>query len=56
MNEFSVKSVTKFICECCHFECSRKYDWNRHISTSKHTNRALLNDFEQKSVKKRTRI
>jgi len=53
MNEFSVKSVNKFRCECCDFECSRKYDWNRHISTDKHKGRVVLNDFEQKSVKKR---
>jgi hypothetical protein len=52
MNELSVKNVNNFNCKNCHFECSRKYDWDRHISTRKHKNRTLLNDFEQKSVKK----
>lgn len=53
MNELSVKNVNNFNCKKCHFECSRKYDWDRHMSTRKHKNRTLLNDFEQKSVKKR---
>ena len=52
MNELSVKSVPKHLCEICDFECSRKYDLDRHMSTSKHKNRALLNEFEPKCVKK----
>jgi len=27
----------KFYCEMCHFKCSKKSDYNRHLSTGKHT-------------------
>ena len=26
----------KFVCENCNFKCSKKSDYNRHLSTRKH--------------------
>ena len=31
------KNIKQFVCEDCHFSCCKKGDWNRHISTQKHT-------------------
>jgi len=30
------KYAKKFICDVCHFKCSKQSDWNRHITTAKH--------------------
>ena len=30
------KNASKLSCEYCHFECSKKSDWARHIATRKH--------------------
>jgi hypothetical protein len=36
-------------CEYCDYECCKQSDWNRHISTKKHTfNSSLTNDSSQK--------
>ena len=35
MNE-DKKPVNKFICICCDYKCSRKYDYDQHLSTQKH--------------------
>jgi len=38
------KRLGNFYCECCLFRCSKKSDWDRHVSTRKHsleTERAL---------------
>ena len=43
---FTPKNADIFYCESCDFKCSKKSDWLRHISTSKHKNRTILNDFE----------
>ena len=32
----SYKLVNKFYCEKCHYECSRKHDYNKHLLTAKH--------------------
>jgi hypothetical protein len=32
----------KLHCDLCHFKCSKKGDWNRHISTAKHINAYTL--------------
>jgi hypothetical protein len=32
------KAPTTFICETCNFNCSKKKDYNRHLSTAKHQN------------------
>ena len=43
MNPNSITSIIhpKFVCEICNFECSKKGDYNRHISTGK--NKILTN-------------
>ena len=33
---FTPKNADKFICEICNFKCSKKCDYNRHLSTNKH--------------------
>jgi len=37
------KNIKKYICENCDFKCSKLGDWNRHISTSKHSQLTLAN-------------
>jgi hypothetical protein len=41
------KNTKKNYCRSCNFVCSRQSEWNRHVSTSKHKNRTILNDLEQ---------
>jgi len=49
----SPKKPPDFLCECCDFECSKKKEWMRHISTRKHQeNDAELRFGLQKSPKK----
>jgi hypothetical protein len=48
--DFTQKNADKKICEVCDFKCSKLSDMNRHMSTSKHKNRTLLNDLEQKNT------
>ena len=38
LTQKSPKKPQNFYCEKCYFECSKKKDWDRHISTRKHTN------------------
>jgi hypothetical protein len=33
------KNADKFVCDYCHFQCSKLSDWNRHISRPKHLNK-----------------
>lgn len=53
------KSVPIFYCKYCDFKCSRSYDWNRHISTSKHkekterTNSGQINDSKSVEIRKK---
>jgi len=42
------KTSGEFVCKDCHFTCSKKHDWDRHILTRKHVNRTNL---EQNCVK-----
>ena len=48
----SSKVVKKFHCEKCHYSCSRKYDYEKHLSTRKH--KMVVNDskLSKKSEKK----
>ena len=41
-----------FHCIKCNFKCSRKYNWDRHISTSKHKMEIIGNNLEQKRAKR----
>ena len=36
LTDFTSKNIHNFVCENCHFKCSKKGDYNRHILTSKH--------------------
>ena len=36
LTEKSSKVVKKFYCEICDYSCSRKYDYDKHLSTRKH--------------------
>ena len=40
--EKSSKVVKKFYCEVCDYECCRKYDFDKHLSTRKH--KMIVND------------
>jgi len=51
--ENAVKSVEKNHCLLCDFKCSRNNDWNRHIVTMKHKNRAMETDLETQETKTR---
>ena len=35
-NHFTPKNSQKYICNNCHFKCSKKQDYTRHVSTLKH--------------------
>jgi hypothetical protein len=35
-NKKNAKNASEFSCELCDFECSNRYDYNRHLSTRKH--------------------
>ena len=37
VSDFTPKIIKKFICENCQFVCSKQSDYDRHISTRKHT-------------------
>ena len=50
---FSGKKVAKyFYCENCDYNCSKKYNWDKHISTSKHTMETNGNFWKPESGKK----
>ena len=42
------KNSKKYSCEDCHFKCCKNNEWLRHLSTTKHKNKGLLNALEQK--------
>jgi hypothetical protein len=46
------KNAEKFLCQLCHFKCSKQSNYEKHLLTSKHKNRTILNDLEQKNAKK----
>jgi hypothetical protein len=46
------KNAEKFLCSSCDFECSKKSNYDKHISTAKHKNRTKLNVLEQKNAEK----
>jgi hypothetical protein len=53
---FTPKNANIFNCEKCNFVCSKKCDWDRHITTLKHKNRTKMDNIEQKNAKKRQTI
>ena len=46
------KNAEKFHCSDCNFECFKKSNYEKHISTLKHINRTKLNILEQKNAEK----
>ena len=38
LTDFTSFTSKYFVCQNCHFKCSKKGDWNRHILSSKHKN------------------
>ena len=50
------KNANNFVCIECNFVCSKKSEWDRHITTRKHKNRTFRTNLEQKNAKKRQTI
>ena len=46
------KGQLEYYCENCDFKCTKKYSWERHIMTSKHTMEMFGNGFGAKKGKK----
>jgi hypothetical protein len=44
----SQKLAQNYVCKYCDYTCSRKNDYDKHILTTKHKNRTILNTLEQK--------
>jgi len=44
------KGQKEYYCEKCEFTCSKKYNWERHISTSKHTEEIFGHNFGAKGA------
>ena len=42
-DNFTSKKLPSFLCKICDFKCSRKGDWNRHVSTAKHVRLTAAN-------------
>ena len=49
LTDFTSKNIKFFSCEKCDFKCSKKGDYNRHLSTAKHQNLTNLNKKHQKT-------
>jgi hypothetical protein len=48
----NLKNLPRFYCESCDFKCYMKCDWDRHLSTAKHTVSVVGNQMEIKKLKK----
>jgi len=42
----SQKVANNYLCECCNYICSKKSDYNKHLTTTKHKSRTDLNNLE----------
>ena len=55
-NDFVAKNgkevAKKYYCEKCNYECSKIYNWNKHIATSKHNREMIGNYLVAESGKK----
>jgi hypothetical protein len=48
MSQTIEKAATpSYVCIRCHYKCSNKYDYNKHINTKKHSNRTKNNELDQ---------
>ena len=45
------KNPQNYLCELCYYNTSNKKDYNKHLTTSKHKNKSILNDFQQNEDK-----
>ena len=45
------KSSQKYHCELCDYLCSKKYNWDKHVTTSRHLKEVGGNNLEIKSGK-----
>jgi hypothetical protein len=50
------KNINKFVCINCHFSCSKKGDWNRHIMRAKHINLTTSNKIVTQKTSTETNI
>ncbi len=56
-NNFGVKNpVQTFICEQCDFNCCTKFNWERHLMTSKHLKRVEINNWKEQKEQKEQKI
>ena len=46
----SKKNAVEFCCQSCNFKCSKKSDWDRHVSTQKHFHRTKNAELNQKNA------
>jgi hypothetical protein len=46
-NTINNDNTQQYFCEKCDYNCSKKYNWNKHLSTSKHINKIKLNILKQ---------
>jgi len=51
--EKSPKVAVKFSCQYCHYNCTKKSDYDKHSMTTKHKNRTKLNVLEHKGAENR---
>jgi hypothetical protein len=57
LTEMEAKNALKFNCETCGFICSKKSNYNKHLTTLKHKNLTnLLTNSTEKVIKKRENI
>jgi hypothetical protein len=52
MNEKNAENAKIFLCNLCDFKCSKKSNFEKHLSTDKHIKHTFLNVFEPKNAKK----
>jgi len=45
-------STSEYYCDKCHFVCCKKFNWDRHLTTSKHLEEANWNKMEVKKEQK----
>jgi len=59
-NNLGAKGAEKgqytYYCEKCHYSCCKKYDWNRHILTSKHLKATNINILATKKEQKEQKV
>jgi acetone carboxylase gamma subunit len=48
----NAKNANSYECKFCDFICSKKSNWNIHLSTRKHNIRTTLNEIEPNHAKK----